>query len=52
MFFEKYTDKTDGVIRGFDVKSTRVKINCLAMAVCILCGCGNVSGFLGNGIRI
>lgn len=37
MFFEKYKDKTDGAIRGFDVKSTRVKIICLAIiAICLM----------------
>ena len=37
MYFNKYADKTDGAIRGFDVKSTRVKIICLFfVAVCIL----------------
>lgn len=36
MFFDKYTDKTDGAIRGFDVKSPRVKVICiLIMAICI-----------------
>lgn len=35
MFFKKYADKTDGAIRGFDVKSKRVKIICiLIMLVC------------------
>ena len=29
MYFNKYADKTDGAIRGFDVKSTKVKIICL-----------------------
>jgi multiple sugar transport system permease protein len=39
MFFDKYTDKTDGAIRGFDVKSTRVKIICLAIVlVCVIFG--------------
>ena len=37
MYFNKYADKTDGAIRGFDVKSTKVKIICLFfVAVCIL----------------
>ena len=39
MFFKKYADKTDGAIRGFDVKSTRVKIICLLITlVCIAFG--------------
>ncbi len=39
MFFKKYADKTDGAIRGFDVKSIRVKIICLLiMLVCIIFG--------------
>ena len=37
MFFRKYGDKTDGAIRGFDVKSKRVKIICLLiMLVCFV----------------
>lgn len=37
MFFDKYKDKTDGAIRGFDVKSKRVKIICLFIVlVCII----------------
>lgn len=37
MFFKKYSDKTDGAIRSFDVKSKRVKIICLLiMIVCVI----------------
>lgn len=37
MFFKKYADKTDGAIRGFDIKSPRVKIiSILIMVVCII----------------
>lgn len=37
MFFNKYKDKTDGAIRGFDVKSKRVKIICLLIVlVCLI----------------
>jgi len=37
VFFNKYADKTDGAIRGFDVKSPRVKIICiLIMIVCAI----------------
>lgn len=37
MFFKKYMDKTDGAIRGFDVKSKRVKIICLLIVlVCLI----------------
>lgn len=37
MFFRKYADKTDGAIRGFDVKSKRVKTICLLIVlVCII----------------
>lgn len=37
MFFDKYKDKTDGAIRGFDVKSKRVKLICIAIVlVCIV----------------
>lgn len=39
MFFDKYTDKTDGAIRGFDVKSPKVKVICVfIMLVCIVFG--------------
>lgn len=39
MFFNKYADKTDGAIRGFDVKSPRVKLICiLIVLVCIVFG--------------
>lgn len=35
--FKKYMDKTDGAIRGFDVKSPRIKILCIfIVAVCII----------------
>lgn len=38
-FFEKYADKTDGAIRGFDVKSPKVKAICiLIMIVCTIFG--------------
>lgn len=34
-FFKKYNDKKDGVIRGYDVRSTSVKIACIIiMIVC------------------
>lgn len=37
MFFEKYIDKKDGAIRGYDVHSKKVKIACfIIMAVCLL----------------
>lgn len=38
MYFNKYADKTDGAIRGFDVKSTKSKNNLpiLRGQVCIL----------------
>ncbi|MBR3645282.1 MAG: carbohydrate ABC transporter permease [Lachnospiraceae bacterium] len=37
MFFEKYNNKTDGAIRGFDIKSPSVKvISLMIMAVCII----------------
>lgn len=37
MFFNKYKEKRDGVIRGYDVKSARVKIACAAiMIICLL----------------
>lgn len=37
MFFNKYKDKTDGAIRGFDIKSPSVKIlSLIVMAVCIV----------------
>lgn len=37
MFFKKYADKIDGAIRGFDVKSPRVKIiSILIMVVCAI----------------
>lgn len=37
MFFAKYRDKKDGVIRGYDMHSTSVKIACiLIMLVCLL----------------
>lgn len=35
MFFKKYSEKTDGAIRGFDVKSPRVKV--LSIVVMIVC---------------
>lgn len=36
-FFQKYNDKSDGVIRGYDVKSNSVKVLCIAiMLVCII----------------
>ncbi len=35
MFFEKYNQKKDGVIRGYDVRSTKVKI--LAIAIMLIC---------------
>lgn len=36
-FFKKYNDKKDGVIRGYDVRSTSVKIACIIiMIVCLL----------------
>ncbi len=36
MFFQKYQDKKDGVIRGFDMKSRKVKIVCIViMAICL-----------------
>ncbi len=31
--FKKYREKTDGAIRGFDIKSTRVKVLCIVIAV-------------------
>ncbi|WP_310603381.1 carbohydrate ABC transporter permease [Anaerosporobacter sp.] len=34
-FFNKYEDKKDGVIRGYDVRSTKVKILCIL--IMILC---------------
>lgn len=35
-FFKKYNDKKDGVIRGYDVRSTSVKIACIIiMIVCL-----------------
>lgn len=35
--FKQYTNKTDGAIRGFDVKSTRTKIICIFIVfVCLL----------------
>ncbi|MBQ6889323.1 MAG: carbohydrate ABC transporter permease [Lachnospiraceae bacterium] len=33
MFFEKYTKKKDGVIRGYDVHSTPVKIACILIMI-------------------
>lgn len=37
MFFEKYNDKKDGAIRGFDMHSLSVRIACvLVMILCIL----------------
>lgn len=35
MFFEKYNNKKDGVIRGYDVRSPKVKI--LAVVIMLLC---------------
>ncbi len=35
MFFEKYGEKKDGVIRGYDIRSPKVKI--LAIAVMLIC---------------
>lgn len=36
MFFHKYSGKSDGVIRSYDVKSTKVKILCaVIMLICI-----------------
>lgn len=35
MFFEKYNDKKDGVIRGYDMKSRKVRI--LAILIMIIC---------------
>lgn len=35
MFFDKYNDKKDGVIRGFDIRSPRVKV----IAILILIAC-------------
>ncbi len=35
MFFRKYHDKRDGVIRGYDIESTSVKI--LAIIIMIIC---------------
>ena len=42
LFFEKYAKKKDGVIRGYDVRSTPVKIACilimiLCLAIVIFC---------------
>ncbi len=34
-FFDKYEEKKDGVIRGYDVRSTKVKI--LAIVIMVLC---------------
>ncbi len=37
MFFKKYNEKKDGVIRGYDVRSTSVKIACIIiMLICLL----------------
>ena len=37
MFFDKYSEKKDGVIRSFDVKSPKVKILCaIIMLICII----------------
>ncbi len=35
MFFEKYNEKKDGVIRGYDVRSPKVKI--LAVVIMLIC---------------
>ncbi|MCR5754426.1 MAG: carbohydrate ABC transporter permease, partial [Acetatifactor sp.] len=40
MFFEKYNDKKDGVIRGYDIRSGKVKILAvLIMVICIFMVC-------------
>ncbi|MCR5255541.1 MAG: carbohydrate ABC transporter permease [Acetatifactor sp.] len=39
-FFDKYNDKKDGVIRGYDIRATKVKILALIiMLVCLLMVC-------------
>lgn len=35
MFFEKYSEKKDGVIRGYDIRSPKVKV--LAIIIMIIC---------------
>lgn len=35
MFFQKYNDKKDGVIRGYDIRSPKVKI--LAIVIMLIC---------------
>ena len=40
MFFEKYKDKKDGVIRGYDIRSPKTKvIAVIIMLICILMVC-------------
>lgn len=40
MFFEKYKNKKDGVIRGYDIRSPKVKIlSIVIMIICILMVC-------------
>lgn len=40
MFFEKYNNKKDGVIRGYDIRSPKVKIlSVIIMIICILMVC-------------
>lgn len=37
MFFDKYSNKTDGAIRGFDIKTPRVKVlSIIVMIACII----------------
>ena len=35
MFFDKYKNKKDGVIRGYDIRSPKVKV--LAVAIMVIC---------------
>ena len=40
MFFDKYSNKKDGVIRGYDIRSPKVKIlSVIIMIICILMVC-------------
>lgn len=40
MFFEKYSNKKDGVIRGYDIRSPKVKIlSVIIIIICILMVC-------------
>lgn len=50
MFFDKYQSKKDGVIRGYDIRSGKVKVLAgVIMIICMIDHSGNLSlpGSLG-----